>query len=231
MSKNRLIMLYMLLCSFTLLMAQQRKEPELKVNTGIKLGFHAATYNSTDFQIDGYEYDDRVIQSNKIGYSIAPFIRLTYKKVYLQTETGLSISRYYFEFNEKGNGDSQSLIPTYETTTYCLQVPLLFGYDFLQSGAYGMSVFTGPKTRFVFTSQDKQKFNNFEYTGMHEMLKKTVFYWEIGLGVNIANFYFDFIYDVGLSNNTDGIRCNSLGKTFYAKRSDNMLNFSVGIMF
>lgn len=231
MPKNRITILCLLLCSFTLLAAQQHEKNRLKINAGVKIGFHASTYNSTDFQIDGYEYDDRVIQSNKIGYSIAPFIRFTYKKVYLQTETGLSLSHYYFEFNEKSNAESEGQIPTYEITTYCLQVPLLFGYDFLRSGAYGMSVFTGIKTRFLFTAQDKQKYKNFEYTDMHEQLTKTNFYWEIGLGVNIANFYFDFVYDIGLSNNTNGIKCNSLDKTFYAKRSDNMLNFSVGIMF
>lgn len=210
--------------------SQEDKYNKFEFNYGIKLGFHAATYNTTDFQIDGYNYDDRVIQSNRIGYSVAPFARITKNRFYLQTETNFSISRYYFEFEEDTNLPNPAT-PTYELTTYCMQIPLLLGYNFVQSGAYGMSVFTGPKTKLIFTSLSKQNYDNFKYSNLYESLRKVTYYWEIGLGINIANFFFDFVYDIGLRNNTHGIINGSTGEIYYAKRSDNLLNFSVGIMF
>lgn len=208
---------------------EQPSHSKLESNYGIKLGVHAASYNSTEFQIEGYQYDDRLIQSNKIGYSVSLFYRAGINRFYLQAETNFSISRYYFEF--KGNETTDNAISSYELTTNCIQVPLLFGYNFVKSGAYGMSVFTGPKAKFILTSQGKQEFKNFKYNDLHEVLDKSTYYWEIGLGINIANFFFDFVYDIGLSNYTNGIECPSMGKTYYAKRSDNLLNFSIGMMF
>ena len=223
--------LFIILTMLPLYVVAQEKESRsgIELNYGVKAGVHAATYNSTAFQIDGYEYDDRVIQSNKIGYSISLFSRLTKGDFYLQTEANFCISRYYFEFKEAGT--SGNIVPTYELTTNCIQVPLLFGYNFVKSGLYGMSVFTGPKAKFILTSQGKQDFENFKYNDLHEDLAKVSYYWEIGLGINIANLFFDFVYDIGMNNYTNGIKSNSVGKTFYANRSDNLLSFSLGIMF
>ena len=229
MQTKKILLILLLLLPVTVF-SQENSKKNLNFNYGIKLGVHAATYNSTDFNIDGYNYDDRVIQSNKIGYSISPFARITKNRFYLQAETDFCLSRYYFEFTDEASLQNVP-IPTYKLTTYCMQIPLVFGYNFVQSGVYSMSVFTGPKTKFIFTSLCKQKYESFKYNDLHELLNKTTFYWEIGLGINIANFCFDFVYDIGLSNNTNGIQRNSTGEIYYAKRSDNLLNFSIGIIF
>ncbi len=213
----------------------QEKDTKLHLNFGLKVGFHAATYNTTTFEIDGYEYDDRVIQSNKIGYSISPFIRLSKNRYYIQTEATLSLSRHNFEFNEVAGKNNESLEgggkPQYDLTTYCMQVPFLFGYKFVDSGPYGMSFFTGPKAKFVFTGHDKQRFKHFEYSDLEESLRDVVYYWELGFGVKISNVCFDFVYDVGLNSNTYGIVSRKSGEEFYSKRSDNLLSFSLGIIF
>ena len=223
-----------LLLSLTL-PAQENRDTRIKVNAGFKVGFHAATYNKTDFEIDGYEFNERIIQSNKIGYSASPFIRIIKGKYYMQTEATLSLTRHYFEFNnirpEETMQESAENTPEYKLTTFCIQVPVLFGYEFLQSGHYAMSVFTGPNTKFVFTAHDKQEFNHFRYNDLQELLRSTIFYWRLGLGVKISNVCFDFTYDIGLNNNTRGIESIKSGKRFSAQRSDNLLSFSVGIIF
>lgn len=213
--------------------AQDSMQEGVKLNFGCKVGFHAATYNTTDFEIEGYRYDGSMIQSNKIGYSVSPFLRLSKKRFYLQTETTLSISRHYFEFIEESPGDDtgEGFIPNYKLTTYCVKVPLLVGYNFVQSGPYGMGLFTGPNAKFVFTSHSKQEFNHFTYDDMQERLRPVVLYWEIGLGVKIGNFFFDFVYDIGISNNARYIYSESTGKRFNTKRTDNLLSFSVGTIF
>ena len=218
-----------------LLLQAQGKSDKLHINYGFKVGFHAATYNTTIFEIDGYEYDDRIIQSNKIGYSVSPFIRLSKNRYYIQTEATMSISRHNFEFNETTYKNDEQLEggskPEYNLTTYCTQVPLLFGYKFVDSGPYGMSFFTGPKAKFIFTGHDKQRFKHFKYTDLEESLRKIVYYWELGFGVKISNICFDFVYDIGLNNNTNGIISKKSGEKFYSKRSDNLLSFSLGIIF
>lgn len=218
--------------------AQGNKDNKSRVNAGLKIGFHAATYNNTDFCIDGYEYDNSIIQSNKIGYSVTPFIKVNYKRLYIQTEANLSLSRHYFEFIETNSNENEtpmytenSKTPEYKLTTYCIQVPLLLGYNFVESYPYTMSVFTGPKAKFVFTAHDKQEFMHFKYNYLREQLEPILYYWEIGLGVTISRFCFDFVYDVGLSNNAKGILSPNEGKKFKSKRSDNLLSFSIGIIF
>ena len=228
-----LFVIFALLLPYTLF--SQECENKIKFNAGFKVGFHAATYNKTDFEIDGYEFNEAIIQSNKIGYSASPFVRVSMNKFYLQTEAMLSISRHYFEFNdlrvETTPQADPANTPEYKLTTYCLQVPLLLGYNFLQSGYYGMSVFMGPNAKFVFTAHDKQEFVNFRYNDLQELLRPTILFWKIGLDVKISNICFDFTYDIGINNNTRGVVSTKSGKKFNAHRSDNLLSFSIGLIF
>lgn len=211
--------------------AQKNEKPIF--NIGVKVGFNAASYNSTDFEIDGYSYDDGMIQSNRIGYLITPFVRLSKNRSYVQSELVIGLSYHNFKFIETSAGTQESVPQNaeYKLTTYCIQIPLLYGYEFVKTDTYGMSVFTGPKAKFVFTSQARQKFKNFNIPDLEEDLTPINYYWQIGLGVRISHVFFDFTYDFGLNNSTKGIKSNSLGKRFDAKRSDNVLSFSVGVIF
>ena len=70
-----LFVIFALLLPYTLF--SQECENKIKFNAGFKVGFHASTYNKTDFEIDGYEFNEAIIQSNKIGYSASPFVRVS----------------------------------------------------------------------------------------------------------------------------------------------------------
>lgn len=223
-----IILLFVIPCCC---LAQEKKN--IHFNFGIKAGVQALTYNDPEFEIEGYTFDSNNIQSSKIGFTVAPFIRLTYKSFYLQTETTFGISRHSFEFFEKERTETE-YIPSrsvYELNTYCIQVPILFGYNFIDQEVFGMSVFTGPRIKYTFTPHSKQKFNNFKYKSLHEELRNTTGYWEIGLGVKIANVFFDFVYDIGLNDTSKYIEAPEEGKTFKTSRTDNVLSFSVGMIF
>ncbi len=209
---------------------EKEKREKVKFNYGIKIGTHASTYNSTDFDITGYKYDNKTMHSNKIGFSISPFMRLSKWMFYLQTECDLCMTNQDFEFEEIAPDDIiTSKTPKYELTTYCIQVPLLFGYNFIQNDTYGMSMFTGPKTKFILTAHDRQHFENFNLD-LYEDLRPITYYWEIGLGVKIHRVFFDFAFDIGLSRHTNGIIDKDSGTKYHAKRSDNNLSFSIGII-
>ena len=229
MKTSKLILLLALslpLCTFA------QDKGGIEVSGGAKIGFQAITYNNPQFGIDGYEFNKNTIQSNKIGYTLAPFMRVTAKRVYVQFETIFGTSRHSFDFKSTGsNSDLLSNTTEYSLKTLCLQVPIVIGYNMIQEGKYVMSVFTGPKTKFVFTAHDEQEFKHFKYGQMEEVLKKRCYYWDFGLGVKIGNVFFDFTYDLGITKVSEYIISKSENLKFKSDRRDNILSFSVGMIF
>ena len=229
--RNLLICIILL---FPCMLCAQEKEKKLKFNAGLKVGFQAVTYNNPTFNIDGYTYNENTIQSNKIGYTIAPFMRLSKGRLYIQAEAAFGITRHSFDFTDTREENIEKTtpnIPEYNLRTYCLQVPILLGYEFIKQGKYGMSVFTGPRTRFTFTSLDKQEYRHFSYDDLNEVLEKKTYYWELGLGLKIYNVFFDFVYDMGLTDASKYMEAPKMGKRFKTERKDNILSFSVGMIF
>jgi hypothetical protein len=223
-----------ILLLFPLSLGAQESDNRIRVNAGLKVGFQAITYNNPTFGIEGYTYNENTIQSNKVGYTVAPFLRLSHGRFYIQTEAALGITRHSFDFTDTREGSIAGItpnIPIYDLRTYCLQVPILFGYNFVMQSSYGMSFFTGPKTKFIFTAHDRQQFKHFAYDDLEEVLEKKTYYWGVGLGVKIYNVFFDFVYDLGLTDPSKFIRAPKVRKEFSTKRRDNILSFSVGIIF
>ena len=212
--------------------AQEQKQ-QLKFNYGAKAGFQAIAYNNPVFEIEGYEFDSNTLHSNKIGHTVAPFARLTKNRIYVQTECVFGIARHSFDFKNTSN-NNDGIIPnqtTYDLRTICLQVPIVVGYNIINEGKYVMSIFTGPKTKFVFTAHSQQEFNHFDYHDLEEVLKKRCYYWEFGLGVKIGHVFFDFVYDWGITKASEYIVSNIDNRKFRSDRRDNILSFSVGIIF
>lgn len=223
----------LLMLSTPLFTLAQQESNGIKVNGGAKIGFQAITYNDPNFGIDGYEFNPNTIQSNKTGYTLSPFMRVTLKRVYVQVETTLGTSHHSFDFKSTDTNMNNIVSNDTEYTlkTLCLQVPVVIGYDMIQEGKYIMSVFTGPKTKFVFTSHDQQEFNHFKYGQMEEVLKKRCYYWDFGLGVRIGNVFFDFTYDLGITKVSEHIISKTENLKFTSDRRDNILSFSVGMIF
>ncbi len=212
----------------------EKQGKNIRFNIGLKTGFQAITYNDPYFEIDNYKYNENTIQSNKIGYTIAPFFRLSFKRFYIQTEGAFGIARHSFDFTdtrEEAIENVEPNIPTYELKTYCMQVPILFGYDFILEDKYGMSLFTGPRTKFTFTALSEQEYKHFTYDDLNEVLEKKTYYWEIGLGIKIYNVFFDFVFDLGLTKASKYIEAPKIDKQFKANRRDNILSFSIGVIF
>lgn len=212
----------------------QGKEKQLTFNFGAKAGFQAIAYNNPEFEIEGYEFDCNTLHSNRIGYTFAPFARITMNRLYVQTEGVFGIARHSFDFKDTEESDINPVHPTqptYNLRTICLQVPIVVGCHIIQQGKYHMSIFTGPKTKFVFTAHSKQDFVHFKYANLEEVLKKRCYYWETGLGVSIGNVFFDFIYDWGITKASEYIISSTDNRKFRSDRRDNILSFSVGMIF
>lgn len=216
------------------LFATAQEKGKVHYNIGMKAGFQAVTYNDPDFGIDGYRFDTNNIQSNKIGYALSLFARVTKSKFFLQTEGTFGISNHSFDFHDEPVDTEENFIPNntvYDLRTYCLQVPILFGYNVVQKGRYGLSLFTGPRTKFIFTSMSQQQFKHFYYEELEEILADKVYFWEIGMGIKISRVFLDITFDAGLNKAASHIISHSDGKIFSSSRRDNVLSFSVGFIF
>ena len=231
MSVRRLILT--LIIAFPLFATAQEKG-KVHFNIGMKAGFQAVTYNDPEFGIEGYKFDTNNIQSNKIGYAISLFARVTKSKFYLQTEGTFGITNHSFDFHDEHANSEMNFVPNntvYDLRTYCMQVPILFGYNVVQKERYGLSIFTGPRTKFIFTSLSQQQFKHFKYDSLEEILNNKVYFWELGLGIKIIRVFLDITFDAGLNKAASHIVSQSSGKIFASSRRDNVLSFSVGFIF
>ena len=222
-----------LFLSIPLFMQGQEKD-KFRFNAGIKAGFQAVTYNDPEFKIDGYEFDYNNIQSNKIGYAISPFARITKGRCYMQTEVTFGITNHSFDFHDTNTSNDENFTPNktvYDLRTYCIQVPLLFGVHILEGGKYCMSVFSGLRTKFTLSSLTEQNFKHFKYGNLEEILNDKNYYWEIGLGIKMSRVFLDITFDTGINRSASHIISHDDGQTFTSSRRDNILSFSVGFIF
>ena len=223
MKKSCIILLFLLISSAI------DAQDKFKLNTGFKAGVQACTYQQTEFTLEGYNYNKKSLNT-RIGYTFSGFLRLSKGRPYLQTEAVFSIDKYNFSFEpESGPTNDEKLIPRYKLTTYSMQVPLLVGYNFVNTEQYKMSVFTGPKAKFLLPSLSEQRFDNFPFSDAKEELDQLTFSWVLGLEVNIANICFDFIYQLGLNNTSKYIYIPDTGKQFLFNRNVDVLGFSLGV--
>ena len=202
---------------------------KLKLNTGFKAGVQASTYQNTKYTLEGYSYNKKS-QNTRIGYTFSTFLRLSKGRPYIQTEGIFSIDKYNFSFEPVATTThNENTIPRYKLTTYSIHVPLLFGYNFVNSETYKMNVFTGPKAKILFTSLSNQEFINFPFSDAKEKLDPLTFSWVIGLEVGIANICFDFVYQIGLNNTSKYIYIPETKEKFLFNRNVDVLGFSLGV--
>lgn len=218
----------------TPLLAQERGKGKIRFNAGIKAGFQAVTYNDPEFNIDGYIFDTNNIQSNKIGYAISPFARITKGRCYLQTEVTFGITNHSFDFHDENIVINENFTPNntvYDLRTYSIQVPIIFGVHILEGERYCMSIFTGPRTNFTLSSLTQQNFKHFKYEHLEEVLNDKNYYWEFGLGIKISRVFLDITFDAGINKAASHIISHDDGQIFTSSRRDNVLSFSVGFLF
>ena len=103
---------------------------------------------------------------------------------------------------------------------------------------YGMALFIGPKLEYIWKRKTKEEFSNFGHDNIQEELHPINVSSVIGLGVNISNIFFDFRYEIGLTNISKEIiyEKNINGEISHEKgivinRHKNVLSFSLGVIF
>ncbi len=209
------------------------------LNFGIKAGFNSSMFLVSDFRIKDVTIDD--VQNNyELGYFGSFFMRINMKRHFLQPEVSYNINRCEIEFDKLGS-QHPDIEPNYasvRSTIHSIDFPLLYGYNVIKDGPYGMSIFGGPKLRYLWNKQNRITFVNFDQEGMHERLTPFNASAVLGVSVNISRIFFDFRYDLGLFNISRSATYESLNEkeevlrsNIDFKRRDYTLSFSFGVIF
>lgn len=209
------------------------------VSFGIKGGF-----NSTMTFIDELSYGDQQISeienNYKIGYTATLFSRIKIKnKHFLQPEVSYVVSHGSISMsNLRSNAAILKDNAIVKTKISSLDIPILYGYKFINSYPYGMSFFLGPKIAWTIEKQTSCEYSGFYQENIKETIRPLNYSAVIGIGVNISNIFFDFRYEIGCNNITKSVEYDKAStiepyneKELTVKKHKNVMGFSVGVIF
>lgn len=233
----------LLACSANLyaqdIMLYDSKQEKQKISIGIKAGFNSTMMFTDELYYGEQEITD--IQNNyKVGYISTLFVRIPVKnKHFLQPEVSYAISQGSISMsNLRENATILEDNALIKTKISSLEIPLLYGYKFIDSYPYGMSFFLGPKVAWTIKKQSSSVYSGFYQKGIKEYIRPLNYSAIIGLGVNISNIFFDFRYEIGCNNITKSVTYDKEltiepynEKELILKRRKNILSFSVGAIF
>ena len=182
---------------------------------------------------------DEVQNNYKICYFGALFMRINMKKHFIQPEVSYNVSKCEITFDKLGS-QHPAIEPDYasvQSVLHSVDFPILYGYNVVKKGPYGMAIFAGPKLRYLWGKHNEITFKNFDQKGIHERLYPFNVSAVIGVGVNISRIFFDFRYEQGIGNISKSIiydNINSDGSTGVShiifRRRDSALSFSLGFI-
>lgn len=215
------------------------------VNIGVKGGFTASLFLIPHFTVNGIAIDE--VQNNyKVGYFGSFFMRINFGRHYLQPEISYNVNRCNITFDKPlPEGSPEGKIPEQASITsslHSIDIPVIYGYNFIKNGPYSLGIFIGPKIRCMLTHQSKVTFENFDQEHIQETLRRFNLSATFGVAVTISKIFFDFRYDIGLHNiskriayvipaDNDTLETQDADKGMYFHRRDNVLSFSLGVFF
>ncbi|MBQ8192364.1 MAG: PorT family protein [Bacteroidaceae bacterium] len=237
---RNVVMLILLLLFVSPLRAQQteeaKKRTETTINYGARVGFNSSLFLISDFSFGNVNIDE--VQNNyKIGYFGSIFMRINFDRHFLQPELTYSISRCNITFDkpqaEATAEGTPSQVASINSSIHSVDLPILYGYNIINEKPYGLAIFGGPKLRYILTHPSKITYNNFSLNNIREELHKLNAGFTLGVAVTISPIFFDFRYDIGLHNLSKHVAFDTeeIVTPIKFQRRDNVLSFSLGVLF
>lgn len=215
--------------------AEKEFEPLSTFTWGIRAGFAATGTYVSDASINGLEFEEYT-QDTQVGNFLAVQCRLNSRRLFLQSGLGLGFNRSTFTLNtddmELPDGMLQNPGMTYQFKS--IMLPIQAGCHIINQSPYCLSLFTGPRLRFLSDRHYETSFSNFAPYSLNESPVAVILGWTFGMSVQISRTFLDFEYEAGIGNISDGIHDSSgispspdisLGRRF------GVISFSYGIMF
>jgi hypothetical protein len=198
-------------------------------------------YRVSNFVIKDITIDE-VLNEYRVGYGASLFSRFNVNKHFIQLETSYNISLCEIVFDKLG-GLHPDIEPDYASIIskiHNIGFPVLYGYNIVKKGPYGMSVFGGPQLRYIWNKRNEITFDNFDQEGISEVLHPFNISLLAGVAVTISPIFFDFRYEQCLNNISKSVTYNTIDASkgnlerenrILLPRKDHVLSFSLGIMF
>lgn len=245
---NRKISLFLTGCLFSAvcLHAQKATAPMLtlskkqnKVNMGIKGGFNSSMFFTDELSI-GSEAVKGLQNNYKVGYFAAFFCRFNLKQHhFLQPELSYNVSKG--SVSVQNVLENSSILPgeaLIKNTITSVNVPVLYGYKFVDIAPYGMAFFVGPQIAWTWEKRTSHEFTGFYQQNIQEKIHPLNYNAVIGLAVNVSNIFFDFRYEIGLHDLTESVTYDREQTSAPYNETDivlryrrNVMSFSVGVIF
>lgn len=214
----------------------QSTNKEKRFNFGIAVSANAPFVHERKMYVDWVEVNKPDDETNVAG-SVLVFGRVNFKKHYLQLEAGNSFIRDVVTLDIKDFGYSSHQTVKTKNFAITFDLPLIYGYNFIKHDKYELSLFGGPKMRYTYHNREKvenpQDINFNIKEDVHPFTACCV----VGIGAKISRVMFDFRYEFGITvHNKPGTYSLYENEvlisegTFYAKRSINLLSFSLGVI-
>lgn len=234
-------LLWLLSFISTTILAQDNQEHKKRFEWGIKAGVNAPYIDIQKFEINGVEKDDPEIQS-KVGYFFALFSRINIRKHYIQLEASTHYTRSEIttDLTYFGNSLINTGISTdadIEINRRTIEIPLLYGYNFVKKQPYELAMFLGPKLRYSIDRGDEDTKSNNNSIEIYEETKPLSTCIVLGLGTRISNLVIDVRYEFGLNNISKSAAYtlkSPTGETtgnITLNRRTNLMSFSLGLIF
>lgn len=231
--KKRLAALILTLCCI-FSYAQQKDNV---INFGVKSGFSSTIYEIEKLVVGSMPINELTAKSEISSFYTA-FLRVNIRRHYLQSELNYNISNYSIIFpttqwDPAATATEKSSI---STKIIGLEVPLYYGYHIIKEGPYSMSLYIGPKAKYILTDYSRHVFENLPYRQIEESIYPINFSLMTGLEVNISRIFFDFSFEYGLHNISRGFTIiddepySDMQELAFNRRK-NVLSFSFGFMF
>ncbi len=236
--KLRVLATLCLILTATSSMAQEslgRQFQSTKFNWGVRIGFAATGTYLTEAVMNDHKLPDYT-QDTQVGNFIALQFRLTSNSVLLQTGVGLSSNKSSF-FVDRNSWDAESTT-RYEVgcsySALSMMIPLQIGYHVIDRPPYRMSIFTGPRLRYV-----PSKYYSVEYTNTDPYIysdspTELVIGWTAGMSIQIGRTFLDFEYEATINNVSSGMyetTGNASAPVFTLDRRVSIISFSYGMIF
>jgi hypothetical protein len=221
---------YPCLCTllFCIAVLQAQNSASYTCNKTLSWGLKAGL--KTDLPIVKTGHDALWSETNsEVDFQIDALIRINLGNFFFQPELGYGHTNETFYIVETPNTE----IPTRTTvqlTSRSSDLSVLAGYYTVKKNQYALSLFSGCKLKYAHRL-------NISYNNRQKMYSDNILpyniYMSTGLGVNVSILFFDFRYDIALSNTDIDLPQNlsaAYGDTPVTTRA-NILSFSVGMMF
>lgn len=216
--------------------AQSLYEGQL-VNFGVKGGFTSSLFLVSDLTINDVRIDE-VQNFYRIGYFGSVFMRINFKRHFVQPEISYAINRSGISFLMPATSENKAQTAGIETTIRNFDIPVIYGYNLVKEHPCSMAIFGGPKLRYIWGGESHVEFRNFPQEGLSERLRPFNVSLTLGVAVTISPIFFDCRYDISLHNISKEVTYQPKDSpeplathSVRFRHHDNVLSFSLGVFF